>query len=870
MHTATRTPLRLLAAAALALALVAATAGTAGAETTQDYVVVLDEGASLRQEIATQESAGNAVTKTFAGALDGFVVSLTPAEAAALRADDATAIVEPNQAVSIAAAPANDAFAAAQSLGNPGAASGSLGASTAEASKEPGEPVHGAPNVPSNNASIWYRWVAPATGTLTVSTAGSGFDTVLALYTGTSLNALAAVASNDDYGGTLQSRITPTVTAGTTYWLAVDGYTTSRGAVALTWSLQVTSGAIAPGAPTGATAVAGDRRLTASWVEPTSNGGAAISRYTATAAPGGASCTATYPTRTCAITGLANGTAYTVTVTATNAAGTSTASSPSAAVTPFVPGVPGAPTGVLARARNGALGVEWTAPAADGGSAITGYTATAAPGGASCTAATTACVITGLANGTPYTVTVRATNAIGTGAASAPSAAVAPAPVAIARDIATPAWGIDRLDQRALPLDGRIVQAGIGSGVSAYVIDTGVRPDHEQLGGRVGAGYTAISDGQGTNDCHGHGTHVAGTVAGTTVGVAPGATVLPVRVLDCNGSGSSAGVIAGINWMIANHQAGVPAVANMSLGGTYSAALNAAVAAASADGIAMVVAAGNSDADACSASPASEPTAITVGATDSADRRAYFSNWGSCVDVFAPGVSILSASAGSTTGLAPMSGTSMAAPHTAGAAAVLLSLGYTSANVATGITGNATSGIVGDPAGSPNLLLSLAGVTDAPATQPGTPPAPTPTPTPAPAPTPTPAPGTTPTPTPPPSTSPATLTRVRVIFRALRGRSNRGSYIVTGQVSHDGTIVATITLPALRPGGSPVVMTLTYDVAAGPFAVATQPLRRGGSVQLRYTPDDPALDPVITNPGVERVVQGTQTHLPAKTRPKRS
>jgi len=248
----------------------------------------------------------------------------------------------------------------------------------------------------------------------------------------------------------------------------------------------------------------------------------------------------------------------------------------------------------------------------------------------------------------------------------------------------------------------------------------------------VQAGYDAVSGTDGTSDCNGHGTHVAGTVAGTTFGVAPAAAIVPVRVLDCSGSGSTSGVIAGINWATAHHQAGVPAVANMSLGGGYSPALNAAVRSAVADGITFAVAAGNSNADACDASPASEPLAVTVGATTSSDARASYSNFGSCVDIFAPGSGILSASNASTSGSRLLSGTSMASPHVAGAAALLLSgsPGATPQAVATALTQGATANVVSDVAGSPNRLLNISsGVAPAP-----------------PASTPTPTPGTTPAP----------------------------------------------------------------------------------------------------------------------------
>jgi subtilisin family serine protease len=224
--------------------------------------------------------------------------------------------------------------------------------------------------------------------------------------------------------------------------------------------------------------------------------------------------------------------------------------------------------------------------------------------------------------------------------------------------------------------------------------------------GRVLAGYTAINDGNGTNDCNGHGTHVSGTVGGTTWGVAKQVTLVPVRVLDCRGSGSFSGVIAGVDWVAANPRR--PAVANMSLGGGLSSSVNAAVAGAVAHGVTMVVAAGNSSADACNYSPSSEPSALTVGATTSTDARANYSNFGTCLDLFAPGSSITSAWNTSPTATNTISGTSMATPHVTGAAALVLQSnpGASPAAVGSFLTGHATPNHVASAGtGSPNLLL---------------------------------------------------------------------------------------------------------------------------------------------------------------------
>lgn len=284
----------------------------------------------------------------------------------------------------------------------------------------------------------------------------------------------------------------------------------------------------------------------------------------------------------------------------------------------------------------------------------------------------------------------------------------ADAPVAISDVRGSATWGLDRTDQRALPLDGSFTyRSSAGNGVYAYIIDTGIRATHSELTGRVAAGYTAIADGQGTGDCNGHGTHVSGTVAGTTYGMANKATLVPVRVLDCGGSGSWTGVIAGLDY-VAGDTTRRPAVANMSLGGGFAQGVNDAVQGAIASGVTVVVAAGNSNADACGYSPASAPNAVTVGATSSNDARASFSNFGACVDLFAPGVSITSSWSTSDTATNTISGTSMASPHTAGAAALILgeSPSLSPGQVTATMLAAATPNVVTSPGtGSPNVFL---------------------------------------------------------------------------------------------------------------------------------------------------------------------
>lgn len=277
-------------------------------------------------------------------------------------------------------------------------------------------------------------------------------------------------------------------------------------------------------------------------------------------------------------------------------------------------------------------------------------------------------------------------------------------------DSPTKSWGLDRLDQLNTTFDNSFTYPSTaGAGVRIYIADTGVQANHPDLAGRVLSGFDTFGQGLSATDCHGHGTHVSGTAAGTQFGVAKQALIVPVRVLGCNGSGSYSGLITALDWIVANHPAGTPGIVSMSLGGPKSPALNAALEKVNAAGILTVVAAGNSNLDACTVSPASTPSAITVGASTNTDARASFSNFGECVDMFAPGAAITSDNAKDFGAPLTWNGTSMATPHVSGAAALYLSKypAASPAEVTSALKQNGQSGVISNsntPNG--NILLN--------------------------------------------------------------------------------------------------------------------------------------------------------------------
>ncbi|MDG4766954.1 S8 family peptidase [Solwaraspora sp. WMMD406] len=282
------------------------------------------------------------------------------------------------------------------------------------------------------------------------------------------------------------------------------------------------------------------------------------------------------------------------------------------------------------------------------------------------------------------------------------------APLTAGVQLNPPSWGLDRIDQRNLPLNQRYAYPNTAPNVRAYVIDTGIHRTHSDFGGRVSTGFDVV-DGGPADDCNGHGTHVAGTIGGRAHGVAKAVRLVPVRVLNCSGSGSISGVIAGIDWVTAN--AVKPAVASMALGGGASATLDAAVVASIRSGVTYAVAAGGSNSSACNTSPARVPEALTVAGTTITDARMSSASYGSCLDLFAPGASITSTWHTGNSAVRVLSGSSMATAHVAGCAAVVASAHptWTPAQVSAHITSTATTGVVSNPGtGSPNRLLYCA------------------------------------------------------------------------------------------------------------------------------------------------------------------
>ena len=398
-----------------------------------------------------------------------------------------------------------------------------------------------------------------------------------------------------------------------------------------------------------------------------------------------------------------------------------------------------------------------------------------------------------------------------------------PAVVGIARDrpvvlaqaevrtaTGTGLWGLDRIDQRSLPLDGRIITPSIGSGARVYVVDSGIRSAQEGFANRILPGISLVGDGGGTQDCNGHGTRVAGVIAGQVTGVAPGALLVPVRVIDCAGNGTSADVIAGLDWVVGHHAAGQPAVANVSLVGPINALVNAAILGVTGDGVTVTTAAGNQAQDACAASPASAPSAITVAAMTQDDAQAPFSGFGPCVSLFAPGDSVLTTATTGTrrTGnqLVFAGGTSISSAFAAGAAAVELSQFpfLSAAQVKDHLIASATAGaLTGVTPGTPNRLLYVGTNSPPPVLAP-----------------------------PPVIPASRVMSGLRAQFRVLRpARPRVGRYRLTGSTRLAGAFTVT------RAGR----LLVRRRVSAGTFAVGTRAAWRIGVLRFQLIPDDPTL-----------------------------
>jgi subtilisin family serine protease len=598
-----------------------------------------------------------------------------------------------------------------------GIADGTTYSNNSAATVEIGEPVHADG---AGEKSMWFRYSSPTTKLVTLNTNGSEFDTVLAVY-----GASVSVAPAGSMNATVQEGTTLSMSAqngmaftsvefasfgtpiesGSYFSVGSCHAPTSKNLIANTF-VGRSSGSVSATSSTFGDPCPGTFKSLSVRLNYSSNSSVSFSGLQVVGAnddhPSGLNGSS-------AVSFVANpNVVYYIAV-----AGYGTASGAfvlkAAAETILVPS---SPTSVKAAALNGGASVSWRKPATSF-STITNYRVTSNPGGRTCDVVPSvfSCSISGLTNGTPYTFRVIATNPAGNSVSSTSSNVVVPASSGVTRRIA-PVWGIDRIDQRTSSDDGYLSSPGRGKGTRIYVVDTGVRRTHSEFGLRVSVGFSTVPDGRGTDDCNGHGTHVASTAAGNFYGVANLATIVPVRVLACDGYGDIEYIVDGLDWVhsqILNTNS--QAVVNMSLGGGYSSSIEIAVEKIIQLGVPVVAAAGNSSTNACYSSPAGVQKAITVGASTSTNGQAAYSNYGSCVDVFAPGSSIMAAGISGETSTSVKSGTSMAAPHAAGYAAVVKGLfpKASAAAVQKAITNSASSNVLTNVSvGTANRLLYVA------------------------------------------------------------------------------------------------------------------------------------------------------------------
>ena len=599
-----------------------------------------------------------------------------------------------------------------------GISAGTTYSDNAAATEEADEPNHADA---AGGKSMWFRYSSPTLKSVSLNTSGSDFDTVLAVYSASASNAASGSLGATVWEGETLSMSAPNGTAFTSVAFAsygtpnVNGGAYSLGSCHASTSASVvantfvgrSSGSVAATNSTFSDPCPGTFKRLYVLMNYSAISTVSFSGLQSVGAndddPSGLNGSS-------AVSFVAQpNVVYYIAVDGYNALSgpASGAITLNAAVENI--SISSAPTRVNASPLSGGASVSWRKPDTNF-STITNYRVTSNPGGRTCDvgAAVYICSISGLSNGISYTFSVIATNPAGDSVSSTPSEAVTPTSAEITRTIAS-VWGIDRIDERLPISDGYLSMPGRGQGTRIYVVDTGVRTTHSEFTNRTSTGFSAVTDGLGTSDCHGHGTHVASSAAGTTYGVANLATIVPVRVLDCDGSGSTSDVVSGLNWVASNiGSTNSQAVVNMSLGGSFDSVLNAAVRNIVNLGVPVVVAAGNDGRNACNSSPASEPLAITVAASTSTDDEAGYSNYGSCVDVFAPGSAITAAGISSDSSTSEKSGTSMASPHVAGYAAVVKGLFPTasSAAVASAITGTASSNVLSNvTTGTVNRLL---------------------------------------------------------------------------------------------------------------------------------------------------------------------